>query len=126
MIKFIIGGLDMSDHVESTSISKSPISGGNSFTNIYGKEISDIVAYKESLKIKLNSLSIEQLRNIIAELDKENISVSCNIVSDSETTFTCDSGYNAVMSYAGRTQGSDNIWEIDFTLSRNLKGGDGL
>ena len=116
----------MSDHVESAGISKSPVEGGNSFTDVSGKTISDITAYKESMKIKLNCLSAEQLTKIISELDKSEISVDCNIVPESDVPFACSDGYNSSMSYAGRTSDTDNIWEIDFTLSRNIKRDDGL
>ncbi len=126
MIKFIMNGLDVSAHVESAGISKSPVEGGNGFTDVSGNVISDITADKESLKIKLNYLSAEQLTNIISELDKAEISVDCNIIRNSDVPFICDGGYNSAMSYAGRTSDTDNIWEMDFTLSRNIKRGDGL
>ncbi len=116
MIKLIIGGMDVSDNVSSCEFKKSEKSGGNEFTAVSGKTISNITAIVHSVSIKLIELTTDESSGLIAILNDSDIDVICDY-SNYDGKYVCDGGYSISCE---RTDRTGTHWEISFNLLRNI------
>lgn len=116
MIKLIIGGMDVSDNVSSCEFRKSEKSGGNEFTAVNGKTVSNITAIVHSISVKLTEHTTSESSGIIAILNGSDIDVICDY-PNYDGKYVCDSGYSISCE---RTDRTGTYWGISFNLLRNI------
>ncbi len=119
MIKLIIGGIDVSDNVDSGQFGKSEENGGNGFTAVSGEKIGDVTAIILTATIKLKELNTIKTADVIDILNGSEITVNCDFVGYNGT-YECDGGYTVSSS---RTNSTGIWWEISFTLSCRIPTG---
>lgn len=125
MIRLIMGGIDVSENVDSCRFGKSEESGGNGFTAVSGEKIGDVTAVNLTVAINLKELNTNEAANVINMLNNAGITVDCDFVGYNGT-YECDGGYSVSTS---RTNSTGVWWEMSFTLSRRISAGnsgDGL
>lgn len=114
MIKFIMGGMDVSDNVSSCQFTKSEENGGNGFSAVNGETVSDVTAVKQTAAVKLTELNTSQTASVIDIINSSEIAVDCDF-EGYNGNYKCDGGYSVS---ASRTDTTGIWWEISFTLFR--------
>lgn len=118
MIKLTVGGIDVSDYVESCQYGKSEESGGNSFTAYNGETVGDIIATVYSVDVTLKELATGTASSLINILNGSGIAVVCDF-SGYDGTYECDGGYTVSTS---RTDSTGIWWSLKFTLTQRVSG----
>lgn len=120
MVKTIIGGLAVQDHITDYKIDISPVYGENSFTDIYGEEIQDYLGDKITIDLSLGEVPHDMAVQLAEKLNAESIQVEYTTPAPAVSSFKKTS-YSAVCSDADpdtvdfdKTGGIK--WDISITL----------
>jgi len=119
MIKFILGGIDVSDKINSCQFGKNEESGGNGFVSVTGETVSDVTAVKLTVTVELTELTTVESEEIINILNGSDIDVACDFESYNGV-YERDGGYSFG---SVRTDTTGIWWKISFTLFRCIPRG---